>query len=594
MRMKVGYTIISRCLMKKLFKSAVLLSTALSAAIGCQSNSLSPETVNEAHFVLLSDAPATKTGVRYDAGSYAPYWNKGDELGVIFNLPTVKGDLKPDAVFANTSESGSKAAFKGTVTIEDGENITFYSFYPASSAAKSYVDGVVTIGLDVPSSQTPVYDSSFGYSFDPKADILIAKPTCTAVSGNAVNEVDMYFARLSGVLRVELDAESSAACYGEVVKSFKIETSAGDIAGRIAVNPLTGEYSKTNSLTSSKTITATYDTSSCPVTIGKQDENNVFLGVAPVTIASGSTITVSIETVTTSGANGHTLVKNITTTSDIVFESSKPTVLKLTLSDENIYYSLSTTPESGSTLSWTAEEYGAENAKSIAVSLNGAASGYTVSESDDDWTVTDDGEGTITVYPNAANAGTTEADIKTFDLVITHNDNASLTSTITLTQAQSGAKESKVLIIDGSQLSSTATSGDDTKTYSGIEIVFSKGAKQQSVSGDNKFSDEAAILIGKKEAYIYNKTAIPGKITKFEIFANDSASKRVSVGVNFSAESISEYSSSAVNTYTATLSTTNKIYDCSDKLPENAKYFRYQVTNDNKSQVQFRITYEEE
>ncbi len=584
--------------MKKLFKSAVLLSTALSAAIGCQSNSLSPETVNEAHFVLLSDAPATKTGVLYDAGSYAPYWNKGDELGVIFNLPTAKGDLKPDAVFANTSESGSKAAFEGTVTIADGENITFYSFYPASSAAKSYVDadGVVTIGLDVPSSQTPVYDSSFGYSFDPKADILIAKPaTCTAVSGDAVNEVDMYFARLSGVLRVELDAESSAACYGELVKSFKIETSAGDIAGRIAVNPSTGEYSKTNSLTSSKTITATYDTSDCPVTIGKEYENNVFLGVAPVTIASGSTITVSIETVTTAGANGHTLVKNITTTSDIVFESSKPTVLMLALSDENIYYSLSTTPESGSTLSWTAEEYGAEKAETITVSLNGAASGYTVSESDDNWTVTDDGEGTVTVYPNAANTGTTEADIKTLDLVITHKDDASLTSTITLKQAQSGAKKSKVLIIDGSQLSSTATSDVDTKTYSGIDVVFSKGAKQQSVSGNNSFSTEPAIFIGKAGTYIYNKTAIPGKITKFEIFANGgSASTNVSIGVNFSAESISEYSSSADNTYTAQLITKDKIYDCSDKLPENAKYFWYQVTNKYNSQVQFRITYEEE
>ncbi len=458
--------------MKKLFKSAVLLSTALSAAIGCQSNSLSPETVNEAHFVLLSDAPATKTGVLYDAGSYAPYWNKGDELGVIFNLPTAKGDLKPDAVFANISESGSKAAFEGTVTIEDGENITFYSFYPASSAAKSYVDagGVVTIGLDVPSSQTPVYDSSFGYSFDPKADILIAKPaTCTAVSGDAVNEVDMYFARLSGVLRVELDAESSAACCGELVKSFKIETSAGDIAGRIAVNPSTGEYSKTNSLTSSKTITATYDTSDCPVTIGKEYENNVFLGVAPVTIASGSTITVSIETVTTAGANGHTLVKNITTTSDIVFESSKPTVLKLALSDENIYYSLSTTPESGSTLSWTAEEYGAEKAETITVSLNGAASGYTVSESDDNWTVTDDGEGTVTVYPNAANTGTTEADIKTLDLVITHKDDSSLTSTITLKQAQSGAKKSYFI-----KVTSTPTdwSGKYLIVYESSKVAF--------------------------------------------------------------------------------------------------------------------------
>lgn len=272
---------------------------------------------------------------------------------------------------------------------------------------------------------------------------MIAKPaTCMVVDASAVNETDMYFARLSSVFRIELDAASSAKCFAEVVKSFKIETSKGDIAGRIAVNPETGVYSKTNTTSTSKVITAAYDTVNGPVSIGKDGENNVFLSVAPVTIEKGSTITVTLETVTSSGAAGHTLVKTITTTSGIVFESSKPTVLKLSLSDENIYHELTTTPASGETLSWKANEYGADNAKTITVSLNGAASGYTVSEADSNWNVTDDGNGTITVYPVAANAGTTEADIKTLDLVITHKDDVSLSSTITLEQTQSGAKVS--------------------------------------------------------------------------------------------------------------------------------------------------------
>lgn len=157
-----------------------------------------------------------------------------------------------------------------------------------------------------------------------------------------------------------------------------------------------------------------------------------------------------------------------------------------------------------------------------------------------------------------------------------------------------GVVEEKVLIIDASKLSSTATTKDVTYTYQGVDVVFSKGAKsQKSTAATNSFSDEAAILIGKKDTYIYNKTAIPGIIKKFEIYSNAGASKSVSVGVNFSSSAITKYDSKASYTYTATLSTVNHVYDCSSKLPANAKYFWYQVTNANNSQVQFRITYVE-
>lgn len=152
--------------------------------------------------------------------------------------------------------------------------------------------------------------------------------------------------------------------------------------------------------------------------------------------------------------------------------------------------------------------------------------------------------------------------------------------------------ETKTLIIDGSKLTSDATQGVTEAVYDGVVVAFSDGAKVQSSTGTNKFTDKA-ILIGKSGKYIYNKTPIPGKITKFEIYANKGASAKVSVGVVFSATAISAYTT-GTNTYTATLSTLDKIYDCSSKLPEGAKYFWYQVTNANNSQVQFRITYEED
>lgn len=149
--------------------------------------------------------------------------------------------------------------------------------------------------------------------------------------------------------------------------------------------------------------------------------------------------------------------------------------------------------------------------------------------------------------------------------------------------------ETKTLIIDGSKLPSTATTSDADYTYGDFTITISAGAKYQSSSGSKKFADKA-ILIGKSGKYIYNKTPF-NKITKFEIYANKGASDKVSVGVLFSTTAISAYATGK-NTYTATLSTLDNVYDCSSKIPEGAKYFWYQVTNANNSQVEFRITYE--
>lgn len=164
---------------------------------------------------------------------------------------------------------------------------------------------------------------------------------------------------------------------------------------------------------------------------------------------------------------------------------------------------------------------------------------------------------------------------------------------VTVSQRAAGsAAEPVTIIIDASDLKETATTTDTDHTFGGVTLTYSKGAKKQlATNAKNAFSDKGAILIGKSGAYIYNKTAIPGIITKFEIYANEGASKRVTVGVNFSNSAISKYNAKAANTYTATLSTLDKVYDCSSSLPVNAKYFWYQVTNANNSQVQFRITY---
>ena len=184
----------------------------------------------------------------------------------------------------------------------------------------------------------------------------------------------------------------------------------------------------------------------------------------------------------------------------------------------------------------------------------------------------------------------TEAQEGTLTLVISYNG-FSITRSVTLSQSAPATGEEVTIIIDGSTLTGTATTGDSDHTFDGVTVTMSKGAKYlSSASAANKFSDKA-IMIGKQGAYIYNKTAIPGNIVKFEIYANKGASAKVTVGVNFSANPINEYNAAAPNTYTKKLEALDNVYDCSAVLPDNAKYFWYQVTNAYNSQIQFRITY---
>ena len=236
------------------------------------------------------------------------------------------------------------------------------------------------------------------------------------------------------------------------------------------------------------------------------------------------------------------------------------------------------------------------SASKTSVAAAGETITITVDTNVDSWNATSDNAAFVVGTPSGnmvevVVSKNNDATERTATITVTAG---TLSETITLTQSAEGttSKEPVVIILDAKNLSSTATTADSEVSAGNVTFVLSKGAKQQSsTSATNAFSENASILIGKSGAYIYNKTAIPGVITKFEIYANAGASAKVSVGVNFSNTSISSYSATAANTYTATLSTVNKVYDCSEKLPNDAKYFWYQVTNSNNSQVQFRITY---
>ncbi len=95
---------------------------------------------------------------------------------------------------------------------------------------------------------------------------------------------------------------------------------------------------------------------------------------------------------------------------------------------------IATTPSNGSTIEWDNDKYGNTYEETITIVQNGNATGYSVeyTGTQSDWNIDDDGAGTLTYSPKAAN--TSNSADKTLTVTITHNDDGEKTSVVTLVQ----------------------------------------------------------------------------------------------------------------------------------------------------------------
>lgn len=199
--------------------------------------------------------------------------------------------------------------------------------------------------------------------------------------------------------------------------------------------------------------------------------------------------------------------------------------------DESVPY-LATSPASSSTVEWDDDEYGVGNAKTITISLNGAATGYTVSSGTSAWTVSDNGSGTISVYPNAANASTTED--KTLDVIITHKDNPLLTSTVTLKQNQKGAPATKdyyrLITSLGDITAGTYVVGALRSASATDDFYFGKATVS---SGDWVVSDDSITVEAEGGIRRFETKDLPSGAVEFTFTGNNTDGFTISNSTNF-------------------------------------------------------------
>lgn len=264
---------------------------------------------------------------------------------------------------------------------------------------------------------------------------------------------------------------------------------------------------------------------------------------------------------------------------DIVIDTTTPT--------------LSTTPESGETIEWADDKYGDENAETITVVLNGAASGYSLDYTDtaSAWSVTDDEAGHITVYPKEANTSTTVD--KELVLSITHKDKGALISTITLRQKkQKGSIPTLQYTLDGSITGGSngyATESNITQNEISWKACGNTTTNPWRIGGKKITNTDRAI---------YSTASIPSDITGIEVTSGTStlgsvnsltitvhnSSSDAATGANAIATK-TENNSSNIISKTVTLTKADSSEDWS------GKYYRivYNVTKteDSNAYIQF-------
>lgn len=483
-----------------------------------------------------------------------------------FTEPTLSGEQTTVTYTSSNTDVATVDASTGEVTLVAAGTTTITA---TAEATSDYQEGSASYELTVSSA----------YQFSTIAELIEKVATKGTYIGKLINAVVTYVSGDYAFLEDETAAimlykvtgrTSGESISGEVTVTGTVYNNVPEVTAltvsnaeinlgatlpltTVDISTLTGSYStylsrrvKIKGVTVS---TAFNKSSSSNVTGAVSDGTNTYavrtLGSSEITKGTVGNV-IDLIGVPTSYTNS----KAGTTTQQLYV-----------LSDDDITVTtyaptLSVSPTS---LSWESTAYGSGNAKTIAVTLNGNASGYTVSGSSEDWTVSDDGAGTVTVYPNAENTSTTDA--KTLTLTIAHKDDGSLTETVTCTQNYSGAAtETKTYrhiftakpSIGTTTLSNVSWSIEATNlgsynssNYAGVQLGSKKNSGSITLTSSSDWSFEGASKITEIRVWMNAGTGTP--TATVTIGGKAATSDGTTVVKNSSAES---YSDATKVTYT--------------------------------------------
>lgn len=256
--------------MKKMMKNLMLVAAAAMGFTACQSGldeitmrPTEPEKVTIS--IVASEAEESRTAINEAAKSFV--WSEGDQIKVIENSTAV------DSEVAVIDENGL-ATFTASFTAAEGTH-TYNALYP-TTAYVSFNTDETTIR-----SNTPSIQNATATSFDPKADLLIAKPIeATQAEATPLN---MQFKRLVAIGKMTFKNLPADA----TIDAVTFTATGKVLAGRSSFNYTTGqviEYGYSSYGESSTTINYAEAIAA---------NNAVFFTCLPCEIVAEETFTVS-------------------------------------------------------------------------------------------------------------------------------------------------------------------------------------------------------------------------------------------------------------------------------------------------------------
>lgn len=273
--------------MKKLFYLASLAAAAI-AVSSCQKEVVDNTTPVEGKMVEMSITAGSSTKTQLNGDDVT--WSSGDKLTVIQTVTGGESEgttttFSQDGV---TTDDGQTMTFNFSFTeITDASSFVYNAVYPAEAVQTANKPASVTINTK--SNQVPAANS-----FDPSADLLIAKPS-EPLATQPTESVAMRFQRMIALGQMTVKNLGSEEDITKVTFSAVKGGENVILAGRTAYNLTEGKIVSTyGSSIGEKTISLDY--------IGKNVKANTsmvaYFTCYPFALAENDKFTVTVETAT--------------------------------------------------------------------------------------------------------------------------------------------------------------------------------------------------------------------------------------------------------------------------------------------------------
>lgn len=318
--------------MKNLFKNLITVAVAAIAITGCSKDpeNLAPEAKGFTLNLIADNQTAGISRTEYDPAISNIKWTSGDEAAFYIN--------SINQTSSATVDETNKATFKlSNLTIE---TTNIQGYYPSSAFWSDGGNKIAEKKVTAYAMTLPDVQHANTSSFDPLADILIARNNDNVEVTEATKDVAIQFGRPVAVSKFTFAVNNATlTASSETIEAVEFKVASGDkfLAGNFYFNPETGYYVMQDGTTpvTDHTTNAFAGNPSNKVLVTLTDKPaanadfNAWFVTAPVTIKAGDVLEFTLTT-----NEGKIITKTATVSNDLVFTNNKLNKLTINLDDQ--------------------------------------------------------------------------------------------------------------------------------------------------------------------------------------------------------------------------------------------------------------------